>query len=208
MTTKHKATHKGTCQVCGNLQMLPNGRLSKHGYTVRWGFFEGTCWGAENLPFELSKELIEGAIKRAQDHQASVAAYAKQLRDDKTPATVWVNEYVGASSRAAYLRGDTYRWRELKRADVKKNDYSTLSWEPAKDSQSRDAKRGERQTRDCYLYGDAATLDGCMHYLNGERAKVLDGRVKQLAEYIGWQQARIKGWAPHPEKLVEVAKAS
>lgn len=55
-----KATHQGTCQVCGAAQKLPNDLLSLHGYTVEHSFFEGVCKGAKNLPFELNKDLIEG----------------------------------------------------------------------------------------------------------------------------------------------------
>ena len=40
-----KATHDGECQLCGRMQKLPDGRLAKHGYTTRWGFFQGVCPG-------------------------------------------------------------------------------------------------------------------------------------------------------------------
>lgn len=45
-TNANKATHSGECQCCGRKQKLPKGRLSNHGYTVEWGFFSGTCFGA------------------------------------------------------------------------------------------------------------------------------------------------------------------
>ena len=54
-----KATHLGTCQVCGSTQKLPGGRLSQHGYTVDWSQFVGTCKGSGARPFEESKELTE-----------------------------------------------------------------------------------------------------------------------------------------------------
>jgi len=60
-----KSTHSGTCQICGKLQKLPYGLLSKHGYMTRWGFFEGTCYGAENKPFEESCAMIQDAILNA-----------------------------------------------------------------------------------------------------------------------------------------------
>ena len=57
-----KATQIGTCQICGSVQKLPNGRLAKHGYTVEYGWgFNGVCNGSEKLPFEISKEYAESA---------------------------------------------------------------------------------------------------------------------------------------------------
>jgi hypothetical protein len=59
-----KATHRGTCQCCGRLQKLPGGLLSKHGYTVDWGYFNGVCWGAHHQPLELDRKILDGAILR------------------------------------------------------------------------------------------------------------------------------------------------
>ena len=53
--------------------MLPGGVLSKHGYTVQWGFFSGVCNGAGHLPFEQSKDAIAGVM-------ASVAATIKSVQ--------------------------------------------------------------------------------------------------------------------------------
>lgn len=48
-----KATHNGTCQACGRNQAVKaDGRLAKHGYTVDYGYFNGTCSGAEHAPLE------------------------------------------------------------------------------------------------------------------------------------------------------------
>ncbi len=48
-----KATHNGTCQACGRTQAVrANGRLAKHGYTVDYGYFSGTCSGSDKLPLE------------------------------------------------------------------------------------------------------------------------------------------------------------
>lgn len=58
-----KATHSGTCQLCGREQKLPGGRLSLHGYTTRWGFFSGVCPGSTWLPFEVSADRIAIAIE-------------------------------------------------------------------------------------------------------------------------------------------------
>lgn len=61
----NKATHSGHCQACGRLQKLPNGKLSKHGYTVEHGFFSGVCRGTNYLPFEQSCDQVRRYIGEA-----------------------------------------------------------------------------------------------------------------------------------------------
>ena len=74
-TNRNKATHRGTCQLCGEIQNLPNGRLANHGYKKEpvwhslndysyknWGWFEGNCPGTRGLPFEQSTDLIDSRI--------------------------------------------------------------------------------------------------------------------------------------------------
>ena len=63
---KTKATHYGTCQLCGSLQKLPNGVLALHGYEVDWNQFHGICRGAGHAPFEQSKELAVEEMRRAE----------------------------------------------------------------------------------------------------------------------------------------------
>ena len=53
-----KATHKGTCQICERVQKLPKEKMSKHGYTIDFGYFQGVCHGASCLPFEESCEIL------------------------------------------------------------------------------------------------------------------------------------------------------
>jgi hypothetical protein len=68
MTT---ATHNGTCQACGRQHAVnvKSGKLAKHGYTVDWGFFNGTCSGSDHLPLEkdtsLNVAIIEQLTKQA-----------------------------------------------------------------------------------------------------------------------------------------------
>lgn len=61
-----KHTHQGHCQLCDRLQAVRNGSqmLAKHGYTKRWGFFNGTCPGSDAPAYELSAARIQPAIDR------------------------------------------------------------------------------------------------------------------------------------------------
>lgn len=197
-----KATHQGHCQWCGRLQMLPSGKLSKHGYDVRWGYFNGTCQGAESLPFEQDIRLIESAIKWAGMQLKDRIEEHSELCRNKKPSKVWVREYVGAQSRAAYLRGDSYLWRHLDRSEIIFT-YGKISWKAAADSDAQN-KNGMTETS---TYGDRKPNE-ILHEMNGRKAQVVMKVAKELEQYISWQQARIKGWKPHPEKLVKVKPES
>jgi hypothetical protein len=70
---KNKATHYGTCQLCGSLQKLPDGVLATHGYQIHWNQFHGTCRGTGHLPFEQSKDLAEQQILDSEDYLKSNA---------------------------------------------------------------------------------------------------------------------------------------
>jgi hypothetical protein len=63
---KTKATHYGTCQLCGSLQKLPNGVLASHGYQVDWNQFHGICSGSGHPPFEQSKDLATETVRGAE----------------------------------------------------------------------------------------------------------------------------------------------
>lgn len=79
---KNKATHYGTCQLCGSLQKLPNGVLANHGYQVEWNEYVGICRGSHHAPFELSKDLAEAEVQRCEDYLVSHPALPKPDKAD------------------------------------------------------------------------------------------------------------------------------
>src|SRR5262245_3379925 len=102
-----KATHFGTCQICGAVQKLPGGKLAKHGYTVsQWGFFAGTCSGSDHKPFETHTDRIALAIEQATASRTSALAKAAELRA-RTDCKTFVSVYVPARQRGE--RGH-YKW--------------------------------------------------------------------------------------------------
>src|SRR5579872_5504291 len=103
-----KSTHKGHCQVCGGLQMLPKGTLSLHGYKVTYGFFSGICHGAKAKPFEQAHDLVDDAIVRAKAALARLEAYQAKLRTRATEPKAICNVYVKDS------RGRSrHEWRRV-----------------------------------------------------------------------------------------------
>lgn len=89
-----KSTHQGTCQVCGRMQALPSGRLSKHGYDVKFHYFHGVCPGAGHKPLEIERtfadevaaSLLVSARKHVRDADAVVRGklLPKLARSGKT----------------------------------------------------------------------------------------------------------------------------
>lgn len=80
-----KSTHRGHCQVCGRIQAIVEGKLSKHGYTVAgFGYFHGVCSGAAELPLEQDRAVTDGVVvslnRYAVEQDALSAAYMSGAR--------------------------------------------------------------------------------------------------------------------------------
>lgn len=59
-----KATHNGTCQLCGRVHAYNESRgLAKHGYTVEWGYFSGTCHGSGRQPLEIDRSVLDSTLQ-------------------------------------------------------------------------------------------------------------------------------------------------
>lgn len=173
-----KATHQGTCQVCGRRQKLPGDMLSAHGYTVQWSCFVGTCWGSGHAPFEVAIDLIQNAIERAEAnaHSLTLDAAAAEAETDH----VWINEFI----RSTRL-GPIYEWRHLQVGEVKVG-YDV-------EYVGKDDRRHRAPT-----YGKGIA------YLNKQYADHLRRLAQKNLDYAAWQRRRIDGWKPHPEKLVPI----
>ena len=50
----NKLQMRGHCQVCGSQQAVVRGHMSKHGYSVKDGWFVGICSGEHHAPVEES----------------------------------------------------------------------------------------------------------------------------------------------------------
>lgn len=76
--TKTTHTHRGTCQACGAVQASANANslIAKHGYTVDWGYFNGTCQGSAERPAEhdvtLTRSVIAFCVETAASHDDGV----------------------------------------------------------------------------------------------------------------------------------------
>ena len=181
-----KATHRGSCQICGREQKLPANVMSLHGYTVNWGFFNGTCTGSRYLPFEQSKDLIEDAIKNVTAQHARLTNRVADLRANTEPTSIQVSYYDRNTHRripatievsAVYRDGATWRAKVT-------------------DSSGREFTAhvaGFRPT----------TAAQAAHYSNTQLAAELEREeLAAMQFYIDWQTRRIKEWAVRELKKV------
>ena len=202
-----RATHKGTCQVCGREQMLPRSNLSLHGYQVKWNMFTGTCPGSEELPFEQDKALAEKYLASAMRDQIAAVEYAVELETcDPADHRAWVQVRV---PEKRYGFGSTYRDEvhvlELLPA-LTRSDSGCYSWVGYVD------ELGKIHAVHSYgintPYGDdgkpiigESHLQAYVREMNNKFSqRGPRSRAEQLKGYIGWMQGRLKGWTVKPLK--------
>lgn len=53
----------GTCACCDQNVKLAGGGIVPHGYTIRWGFQSGGCFGVGYRPIEVSDEGLRAALQ-------------------------------------------------------------------------------------------------------------------------------------------------
>ena len=174
-----KATHQGTCQVCGRLQKLPHG-LSVHGYTTQFGFFSGTCRGTYGKPFEKSHDLISKAIE---DAKKLIEKHGVEVWDlSSRPKFIWTRSYNTKNQpwvKCGYEVVDGYiqlTGQTLSPPFVSSQCVNNLGL--------RKIHLRNRNVNDVVV--DA----------NQERVSYLRRTVKELESYIEWQEQRIADWKP------------
>lgn len=193
-----KATHSGTCQICGRSQKLPKGRLSNHGYTVDWGFFNGTCHGAQGLPFEQSTNLVESMITNV---KADIADLQAEILDLQIQTDfVWMRVYYSYKDHPNGKGG--YMWEKIPSETIKVTNYSdehhvhvTFAVMCLKNvGTPYEVAQFDRE---------ATTVEAAVVSQNKNYTQELIKRIAQLQSYVEWQQERVANWKP--QELTPVA---
>lgn len=185
MKTSNKALFEGHCQCCGAQQKLPKGVLSKHGYTVDWGFFNGVCQGAGHKAYEESCALIASFIESAKNSREACLAQIETLETDTE--TVWMNIYVDRK----------HLWKQFNRSDINIQTYPgsdlityyVMFGEGDKPNRNNSIQVGSHSTHN---------LDQAIKYQNSIRARIYKNQIIQIDEYITWQEERVANWKPQP----------
>ena len=69
MTPERTIENTGTCAICGKNVKLKDGKVVNHGYTVRYGFFEGGCFGVGYEPIETSPAALHDYMSALVGHK-------------------------------------------------------------------------------------------------------------------------------------------
>jgi len=190
-----KATHQGTCQCCGRMQKLPNGKLSKHGYTVDHGWFQGVCLGAGELPFEQSTDLIQSLIEATENHITETQKKIEEIRTSEDSKNVWNHAY-RSHRECGYGQRSGYYWeqRELIIEPSHSEEYDNASWIY---SEGEAKPTGFLATQADFFRKGEKTLTEIVKEQNEKYIqRVLLPEIKQAEGYITWQEERIKNWKP------------
>lgn len=188
-----RATHKGHCQVCGALQMLPSGVLAKHGYTVDWGFFNGTCYGSGHLPIEQDKTLVLEMIDRALGNVAALKNSARYWQEQDDPSNVQREYYFPpegyARGRYGFLRTELHEVETVIEATPTRAEarFTNIWFKNHKGEMERDR-----------MAGVPSTLEAAALYYNGRYAAHLHSQAEQQLRYATWQQERADTWFARP----------
>lgn len=96
---KPKTQQRGHCQCCGGEWAVPvkTGCMSKHGYQVKNGWFEGPCAGERYRPIESDRTVADTIVAQV---RKDIAALKKRARDLRSGTIVPDTAKEGPWSRA------------------------------------------------------------------------------------------------------------
>lgn len=194
-------THTGECQICGRVQAVRPGSnlMAKHGYTVDWGCFSGTCWGADHLPLQLSKDLLDKAIQLAHSRIADRQAQIQKERD-KNPThghvSLWVQGKGFGSKGRYWTVGCEFRDIAVPYPGGG-GSYNRVEAFALVDDPITHTQAGQQVG-----YDHSALLSGLPNahaVALQSREKAIDelqGEISHHERYIAWQEGRKRDWKP------------
>lgn len=180
-----KATHSGSCQICGRVQKLPGNVLSKHGYTTRWGFFSGTCPGSGYRPFEVAFDRIQAAIDDVKMQIAGIERDIAMMNSEPVANIAPFHAYRSASKVTRYERSGYYESTVTLSLDER--GYVVLTH--ANDDTSQKIEPSNRYS----LHG---TITEIVLTLRADKQRRMEGWIADRQKFVDWQEHRIATWKP------------
>lgn len=167
------AKHFGHCQICGRQHKVTGMRIATHGYTIRYGWQMGACWGSRGQPYELSNGMLMEGIERARNYIASTEEQiaklvADPLEDGKVFAAVSIN----------------YE-RQMRYVTLALNEKGRVE---ARDHAGKVAR--------LYSITAATTVGAVARQLADAHIVTLRHAITQSLESIHFMQARYDAWKP------------
>lgn len=176
-----KATHRGTCQLCGRSHKInpKYNSIAKHGFTKEHGFFNGTCRGSDNQPLEMSCELLREYVnKHWPADAAQLREYAGRIRSGEAPLNVtfrvggaWGQDRTG---KLVGVRREGHWWIAL------------VEMHDGQREENRDVLRFER----------GRTEDEIIASKRDYRAKEIEARAAQIENHIEHMRPIVESWEP------------
>lgn len=116
MTTQIKVQIRGNCQCClRDHAILKTGLMSKHGYEVRNGWFNGVCSGQYHKPIQHDRAHTDAIAVMIREEAVRLLAYATALRNGSTKPTLapvggWTKAKVVSFDEAPeHMKAETIR---------------------------------------------------------------------------------------------------
>jgi hypothetical protein len=111
---------RGNCQCCLRDQAIVSGKMSKHGYTVEHGWFNGVCYGNRHLPLQLSRTETDRTAAQILEQAARLDEHVADLKAGRVfPTTFQTSNYdpkAKAFRTIPFAEADEYdQKREIKR---------------------------------------------------------------------------------------------
>jgi hypothetical protein len=101
----------GNCQVCGRLQAVNKG-MSKHGYTVAQGWFQGVCSGEGELPMQQDNKVTQEVCAGIEEEIIVLQILISQLNlGVVTPKTARESSFYGAKE-IPFAEADAYMQKQ------------------------------------------------------------------------------------------------
>lgn len=193
---KQQATHIGECQICGHVQKLPNGFLSLHGYTKKWGFFSGTCNGSRYLPFEQSKDRIQQAVDSV---KKSIESAKQNAADILASDAFYIWIYVAATWQ---VRQSGYREVKLTEAEVSLDGRFIKFIDPKTGAEAKEQRSSLSVQPDGNGGWRSPEIADFAKESREKKARQIQARIKEMQMYVEWQEKRMADWAPKELKPV------
>lgn len=84
---------RGNCQCCGRQQAVVGGTMSKHGYTVDHGWFNGVCSGERHAPMQKSRAFTDTIVAQIRAEVPQLIAQAEKVKSGEiTPKTIKIRK--------------------------------------------------------------------------------------------------------------------
>lgn len=189
------ATHRGTCQVCGRIHRVndKNGTIANHGYTVDWGWFNGTCRGSKNLPFEKSCELVKQSIEWSNDRIASLNAEIETTREWTVDSEIIVRVHIGYSR---HNKSGYYNVKATIADDIFRFNRNNLG--------VRFTFNGEEHSNDYKGSGYPKTKEELLAIYIANRVAFIEKEITNVISYRTEQERRVNAWVE--TDLIEIKK--